>query len=140
MLLLSSVLIKSFSEPALANFLVQNAESSETGNAGYNGFYRNLQEGKQKYNSRTKALDTGSSAAEIMEAKQNYLKDSQNNSQMAQRSTKETIGDNSNGIQKAADTIRKKLNLDEPVPQSTKDFLNDVQQKVDDIVAPIAGQ
>lgn len=140
LLLVGSVFIKGISKPGLANPLTQNVKSSETGNAGYGGFYRNLQEGKQEYKSGTDALDPGSSAAEKMDAKRNYLENSKNNSQVNQRSIKETISDDSNVIQRAADNVREKLNLDEPVPQSTKDFLNDVQQKVDDVVAPITGQ
>jgi len=140
LLLVSSVFIEGIVKPAVANPLTQNVKSSDTGSAGYGGFYRNMQEGKQEYKKATDALDPGSSAAEKMDAKRNYLQNSENNSQVHQRSAKETISDNSNVIQKVADNVREKLNLDEPVPQSTKDFLSDVQQKVDDVVAPITGQ
>lgn len=140
LLLVSSVFIEGISKPVSANPLTQNVKSSDTENAGYGGFYRNMQEGKQRDKKGTDALDPGSSAAEKMDAKQNYLENSDNDSQVNQRSEKETISDNSNVIQKVADNVREKLNLDEPIPQSTKDFLNDVQQKVDDVVAPITGQ
>jgi hypothetical protein len=33
-------------------------------------------------------------------------------------------------FQRVTDNVREKLNLDEPVPQSTKDFLNDVRDSV----------
>lgn len=32
-----------------------------------------------------------------------------------------------NALKRAADNVREKLNLDEPLPQSTKDFLNDIK-------------
>lgn len=37
----------------------------------------------------------------------------------------------------AADNIREKLNLDEPLPKSTKDFLNQVEGKVEQVTKPI---
>lgn len=33
--------------------------------------------------------------------------------------------------------VREKLNLDEPLPQSTKEFLNSSENKVDEVVNPI---
>ena len=140
LLIVSIVFIEGISKPVSANPLTQNVKSSDTPSAGYGGFYRNMQEGKQEHKNGTEALDTGASAAEKMDAKRNYLENSNNNSQVNQRPAKETIGDNSNVIQRVADNVREKLNLDEPVPQSTKDFLDDVKQTVDDVVAPITGQ
>lgn len=39
-------------------------------------------------------------------------------------------------IKSAADNVREKLNLDEPLPPSTKKFFNQVQDKVEDLVEP----
>lgn len=39
-----------------------------------------------------------------------------------------------NNLKKAVDNIREKLNLDEPVPQSTKDFLKSTEKKVEKTV------
>ncbi|MEB3215926.1 MAG: hypothetical protein VKN72_06685 [Nostocales cyanobacterium 94392] len=38
-----------------------------------------------------------------------------------------------------ADNVREKLNLDEPLPKSTKDFLRSTEQKIDETVEPITG-
>ncbi len=40
-------------------------------------------------------------------------------------------------LKNTAENIREKLNLDEPVPQSTKDFLKSTQEKFDETVEPI---
>ncbi|NDJ25081.1 hypothetical protein GS682_26250 [Nostoc sp. B(2019)] len=39
----------------------------------------------------------------------------------------------------AVDNIREKLNLDEPLPRSTKNFLQSTKEKVEDTVKPITG-
>jgi hypothetical protein len=39
----------------------------------------------------------------------------------------------------AADNIREKLNLDEPVPESTREFLEDVRTNVERSIEPITG-
>jgi hypothetical protein len=48
--------------------------------------------------------------------------DSSSTSQAPQKAT-----DTKNALERAADNVRDKLNLDEPLPQSTKDFLNDIK-------------
>lgn len=42
-------------------------------------------------------------------------------------------------LKEGAENIKEKLNLDEPVPQATKDFLHSTQQKVEETVEPITG-
>lgn len=42
-------------------------------------------------------------------------------------------------LKELGDTVRERLNLDEPIPQSTRDFLGDVEQRVDQTVDPIIG-
>ncbi len=56
----------------------------------------------------------------------------------AQQRSKNIGGDQPNKLERAADNIREKLNLDEPIPQSTKDFLHDVENTVDNI-NPLSG-
>lgn len=73
LLLVGSVFIEDISTPALANSLTQSAASSDTTSTGRGGFYRNRQEGEQAYKKATDALDPGVSAAEKMDAKQNYI-------------------------------------------------------------------
>jgi hypothetical protein len=46
---------------------------------------------------------------------------------------------NSNPFKEIADNVREKLNLDEPLPESTKEFLGTTQKKVDNAVEPITG-
>jgi hypothetical protein len=49
------------------------------------------------------------------------------------------VDNNRNDIKRAANNIREKLNLDEPVPQSTKKFLKFTERKVERAVKPITG-
>ncbi|MBF2015771.1 MAG: hypothetical protein IGS23_11330 [Rivularia sp. T60_A2020_040] len=43
-------------------------------------------------------------------------------------------------LKNTADNVREKLNLDEPLPESTKDFLQSTEQKIDETVEPITGK
>ena len=45
-----------------------------------------------------------------------------------------------NNLKDVGDNVREKLNLDEPLPQSTKDFLNSTEKRVEDTVEPIIGK
>jgi len=40
-------------------------------------------------------------------------------------------------LKNTAENVREKLNLDEPLPKSTKEFLNSTKQKTEDLVEPI---
>lgn len=42
-------------------------------------------------------------------------------------------------LKETADTVREKLNLDEPIDPGTKDFLNSVEERVEETVEPITG-
>jgi uncharacterized protein YjbJ (UPF0337 family) len=44
-----------------------------------------------------------------------------------------------NPLQKIADNVREKLNLDEPLPESTKEFLDSTEKRVEKAVEPITG-
>lgn len=44
-----------------------------------------------------------------------------------------------NPLQSIADNVREKLNLDEPLPESTKEFLGSTQKRVENAVEPITG-
>ncbi|MEA5593833.1 hypothetical protein [Rivularia sp. UHCC 0363] len=43
-------------------------------------------------------------------------------------------------LKDTGDNIREKLNLDEPLPQSTKDFLRSTEEKIEETVEPITGK
>ena len=45
-----------------------------------------------------------------------------------------------NNLKDVGDNVREKLNLDEPLPQSTKDFLNSTEKRVEDTIEPIIGK
>jgi hypothetical protein len=47
--------------------------------------------------------------------------------------------DTKNPLQKIADNVREKLNLDEPLPESTKEFLGSTEKRVEKVVVPITG-
>lgn len=51
-------------------------------------------------------------------------------SSSAKQSVKNGGEETRGSLQQAADSVREKLNLDEPIPQTTKDFLSNVQEKV----------
>lgn len=42
-------------------------------------------------------------------------------------------------LKETAENVRQKLNLDEPTPRATKEFLDSVQNQVEDTVEPITG-
>ncbi|MGM3304896.1 hypothetical protein ACSQ6I_02750 [Anabaena sp. WFMT] len=42
-------------------------------------------------------------------------------------------------LKDTGDNIKERLNLDEPIPESTREFLNDVQTNVEKSVEPITG-
>jgi uncharacterized protein YjbJ (UPF0337 family) len=44
-----------------------------------------------------------------------------------------------NPLQSIADNVREKLNLDEPLPESTKEFLNSTEKRIEKAVEPITG-
>jgi hypothetical protein len=44
-----------------------------------------------------------------------------------------------NPIQEAIETVREKLNLDEDLPRSTKEFLKETEETVEETVEPITG-
>ncbi|MCP6762666.1 MAG: hypothetical protein NHB32_28800 [Fischerella sp. CENA71] len=50
---------------------------------------------------------------------------------------KSTVDNAKNNLKNTADNIREKLNLDEQVPQSTKDFLKSTKEKTENLVEPI---
>ncbi|MEC4819191.1 MAG: hypothetical protein SAK29_38855, partial [Scytonema sp. PMC 1069.18] len=47
--------------------------------------------------------------------------------------------DTNNPLKGAADNIREKLNLDEPLPRSTKEFLRSTERRVENTVDPVTG-
>ncbi|KOP25203.1 hypothetical protein AMR41_17510 [Hapalosiphon sp. MRB220] len=54
------------------------------------------------------------------------------------RNNERSLTDNaSKNLKDTADNIREKLNLDEPLPQSTKDFLRSTKEKTEDLVEPM---
>ena len=63
-----------------------------------------------------------------LEAKaQGYKKELREDSAYTKQTAKKATDQAKNAIERAADNVREKLNLDEPLPQSTKDFLNDIK-------------
>ncbi|MDH6064228.1 hypothetical protein [Umezakia ovalisporum] len=42
-------------------------------------------------------------------------------------------------LQETADNIRENLNIDQPIPEATKDFLDTAQQQVEETLEPITG-
>jgi len=44
-----------------------------------------------------------------------------------------------NTLQSIVDNVREKLNLDEPLPESTKEFLGSTEKRVEKVLEPITG-
>lgn len=47
--------------------------------------------------------------------------------------------DSKNPLESIADNVREKLNLDEPLPKSTKEFLGSTEKRIEKVVEPITG-
>ena len=47
--------------------------------------------------------------------------------------------DSKNPLKSFAENVKEKLNLDEPVPESTKEFLESTEERVEKVVEPITG-
>jgi hypothetical protein len=56
------------------------------------------------------------------------------------RNGKEMTENAKTGLKGAVENIKEKLNLDEPVPQSTKDFLKSTERRVENTVKPLTGE
>ncbi len=56
------------------------------------------------------------------------------------RNDNELVENSKNSLKSTADNIREKLNLDEPLPRSTKEFLKSTEEKVEETVKPITGK
>lgn len=50
------------------------------------------------------------------------------------RSGEDLVDNTQNKLKSAADNVREKLNLDEPISPSTKEFASDVKDKVNDLL------
>ncbi len=58
----------------------------------------------------------------------------------ASDATKNQGGEKSgNPFKEAVDTVREKLNLDEELPRSTKEFLKETEERVEETVEPVTG-
>lgn len=64
----------------------------------------------------------------------NYSKDNR-----LARDARNSLRDASGNVKSTADNIREKLNLDEELPRSTKDFFQSTKEKVEDVVKPLTG-
>jgi hypothetical protein len=52
----------------------------------------------------------------------------------------ESIRNTGNKIKDIAETVKEKLNLDEPIPESTREFLKDAEDTVDNAVGKVSGE
>ncbi|XGV98548.1 MAG: hypothetical protein ACAF41_06350 [Leptolyngbya sp. BL-A-14] len=65
--------------------------------------------------------------ARVQQKAQNYKKELREDTAYTKQAAKKATTTTKNALERAADNVRDKLNLDEPVPQSTKAFLNDIK-------------
>ena len=66
-----------------------------------------------------------------------YYKGTPNNN--APGGNNQPIDNAQKNLKETAENVREKLNLDEPTPKATKEFLDSVQNQVEDTVEPITG-
>lgn len=89
-------------------------------------------------------IDRSDSAAQagqqIKQQAQDYKSELKRDTNYTKEAVKDATAGTQNKLQQAAETVKEKLNLDEPVPQYTKDFLEDVEEKVEETVSPITQQ
>ena len=57
----------------------------------------------------------------------------------AKLGNKASNADSKNPLKSFAENVKEKLNLDEPVPESTKEFLDSTEERVEKVVEPITG-
>jgi hypothetical protein len=57
----------------------------------------------------------------------------------AKNNLQETTESSKNTLRDVADNVREKLNLDEPLPRSTKEFLKLTEERVEKTVEPVTG-
>ncbi len=60
-------------------------------------------------------------------------------SQATRNNVQNKVGKSENPIEEAIETVREKLNLDEDLPRSTKEFLKETEEVVEETVEPITG-
>lgn len=63
----------------------------------------------------------------VQQKAQSYKKELRDDTAYTKQAAKKATAKSKNALERAANNVRDKLNLDEPVPQSTKDFLNDIK-------------
>ena len=75
----------------------------------------------------------------------NRLNDQNNNksvfdaSEATKNNPQNKVGKSENPFEEALETVREKLNLDEDLPRSTKEFLKETEEAVEETVEPITG-
>lgn len=60
-------------------------------------------------------------------------------SQATRNNPQNKVAKSENPIEEAIETVREKLNLDEKLPRSTKEFLKETEEAVEETVEPITG-
>ena len=68
--------------------------------------------------------------ARVQQKAQSYKKELREDSAYTKQAAEKATAETKNALERAADNVREKLNLDEPLPQSTKDFLDDITPEV----------
>lgn len=67
----------------------------------------------------------------------NYHTDTNRFTENTKSGIKENTDNAKNILQETADNVREKLNLDEPTPRATKEFLKSTEKKVEKAVEPL---
>ena len=85
-----------------------------------------------------KKSDSAAEAGERLQAQaKDYKQELKEDSNYTAKAVGKAAEDSKNGLEKAVDTVVEKLNLNEPLPESTKEFLGEVEENVDKVVEPV---
>lgn len=126
---------------ALAAFLLAIGLLISSGlNPAASAFAKSLTPEAEHYQIDATSASYGLSAKALRDDARNSDSDEYIFSQSVQQKATDTAGEgNKNKLEEAIDTVVEKLNLNEPLPESTKEFLQDVEEKVEETVSPITG-
>lgn len=96
-------------------------------------------ERSRNYTQNELPRDTAYTQQAIKNRAEEARKKAQELGDRTRKTGKKALNQGENKFQDAFENVKEKLNLDEPIPESTREFLRDVKGQTDEAVAPITG-
>lgn len=93
-------------------------------------------DGIQDAGEKLKALDSSELLRnhQTLDTRKDVLKTAAQEQPVDRAHREDLIGTTQNKLKDVAETVKEKLNLDEPLPESTKEFGREVKEKVDSVI------